>query len=153
MMTSTNPVPCPAKLVPDTSDGTQSFNAAYHRAQRSSTVYVGIEVRDDGWAVKLDPLPAGAKHHMPEHVVAAIASAAERLLRRGEIAERCPVGGPEYLALTGIETETRARDLAAALHAAHYGDLGPLTHAVPLCDLTADEVRRTLRACRVSPDA
>ncbi|WP_307718004.1 hypothetical protein [Streptomyces sp. V4I23] len=36
-----------------------------------------------------------------------------------------------YFVLYDLETQQRARKLAAALHAALYGDLEPLTHAAP----------------------
>lgn len=39
--------------------------------------------------------------------------------------------GPVYFVLHDVETEDRARELAAALHAALYGDLEPLTRAAP----------------------
>ncbi|MFF0087671.1 hypothetical protein ACFYR1_49830 [Streptomyces canus] len=39
--------------------------------------------------------------------------------------------GPVYFMLHGVPSEARARELAAAFHAALYGDLGPLHRAVP----------------------
>ncbi|GAA0906272.1 MULTISPECIES: hypothetical protein [Streptomyces violaceusniger group] len=37
--------------------------------------------------------------------------------------------GPVYFVMHGVRSEDRARELAAALHAALYGDLGPLNRA------------------------
>ncbi|MER6029829.1 hypothetical protein [Streptomyces sp. NPDC001851] len=39
--------------------------------------------------------------------------------------------GPIYFMMYGVRSEDRARELAAAVHAALYADLGPLTRAVP----------------------
>ncbi|MEU9590899.1 hypothetical protein AB0D84_14395 [Streptomyces sp. NPDC048193] len=39
--------------------------------------------------------------------------------------------GPVSVIMHGVRGEDRARELAAAFHAALYGDLGRLTRAVP----------------------
>ncbi|MFI5688242.1 hypothetical protein [Streptomyces sp. NPDC051636] len=46
--------------------------------------------------------------------------------------------GPVYFMLHGVPSEERARELAAAFHAALYGDLRPLRRAVPGADVDHD---------------
>ncbi|GLW47613.1 hypothetical protein Stsp02_32750 [Streptomyces sp. NBRC 14336] len=60
----------------------------------------------------------------------AIRAAVIRLIRSREIRSDSSAG-PVYFVLYDVESEPRARELAAALHAALYGDLEPLARAVP----------------------
>ncbi|MFF1570763.1 hypothetical protein ACFVY1_46855, partial [Streptomyces sp. NPDC058293] len=55
-----------------------------------------------------------------------------RLIRAREIHPDSSAG-PVYFVLHDVDNEPRARELAAALHAALYGDLQPLTRACPPC--------------------
>jgi hypothetical protein len=106
------------------------FNAAYESARMAGAVYVGIERRGRGWTVKADTLAAGPALTVDKSAQSAICDAAVRLVRRGEI--RAGSGlGPVHYTLNGVESEGRAREIAAALHAALYGDAEPLARAVP----------------------
>ncbi|MFB8000389.1 hypothetical protein ACFC4G_47535 [Streptomyces sp. NPDC056002] len=60
----------------------------------------------------------------------AVREAVIRLIHSGEIRPDSSAG-PVYFALYDVDGEVRARELAAALHAALYGDLNPLSRAVP----------------------
>ncbi|MEU4733125.1 hypothetical protein AB0G21_33515, partial [Streptomyces sp. NPDC023588] len=72
----------------------------------------------------------GPDHSVHDSVYDAIRTVVIRLIRNREIRSDSSAG-PVYFVLYDVETEGRARELAAALHAALYGDLGPLVRAVP----------------------
>ncbi|MCZ4126125.1 hypothetical protein [Streptomyces sp. H39-S7] len=121
--------PCPAHLIPDAT-GLDTFNAAYKAAKMADAVYVGVERRGRRWTVKADPLTAAAGHVIDDCAHEAVCRAVIRLVRSGEISASSGPG-PGYYTLNGVASEGRARELAAALHAALYGDLKPLARAVP----------------------
>ncbi|MFF1587893.1 hypothetical protein ACFVY0_07320 [Streptomyces sp. NPDC058286] len=81
------------------------------------------------WTVKTDALTA------PQHTITTTAQDAVReavtlLIRTREIRPDSSAGPVDFV-LHDVDSEERARELAAALHAALYGDLEPLTRAVP----------------------
>ncbi|MFE9839084.1 hypothetical protein ACFYP4_28685 [Streptomyces sp. NPDC005551] len=94
-----------------------------------SAVFVGIEREGCHWTVKADTLTAGPAHSVEDAVNAAIAC-----LVRDREADVDAFAGPVYFMLHGVTGRERARELAAAFHAALYGDLGPLRQAVPGAD-------------------
>ncbi|MGW7672165.1 hypothetical protein ACWGJX_34475 [Streptomyces sp. NPDC054775] len=108
--------------------GLEALEAACRAARQQGVVFVGIERQSDRWVVKADVLTA------PEHVVdatvyAAVSSAVVQLIRSREIRpDSC--AGPVYFVLYDVRGEHRARELAAGLHAALYGDPGLLSQAV-----------------------
>ncbi|MFF8311424.1 hypothetical protein [Streptomyces lydicus] len=92
-------------------------------------MFVAVERLGPRWTVKADPLTA------PQHVIDttaydAVRTAIIHLIRSGEVRPGSSAG-PVYFVLYDVESEHRARELAAALHAALYGHLEPLTHAMP----------------------
>lgn len=122
------PVPCPAAQIPDAT-GVDAFNTAYGQAKEQRAVFIAVERQGPRWTVKADALPA------PQHSIAAAAhdavrEAVIRLVRARQIRPDSTVG-PVYFVLYDVDSESRARELAAALHAALYGDLAPLARAVP----------------------
>ncbi|MDX3224487.1 hypothetical protein [Streptomyces sp. ME19-01-6] len=122
------PIPCSAEHIPNAT-GRDAFDAAYQAAKTANAVYVGIERRGQRWTVKADTLTA-LQHTVGDATHDAIRAAAIRLARSGEI--RPDSGpGPVHYTLYGVASEERARELAAALHAALYGDLQPLLRSVP----------------------
>ncbi|MEU0404322.1 hypothetical protein ABZ318_29675 [Streptomyces sp. NPDC006197] len=122
------PTPCPARLVPDVTGG--GFDVAYRQAQAQHAVFVAIESQGQWWTVKADTLTAGPGHVVDDTVNDAARDAVIRLVQADEVrSDAYP--GPVYFVLHGVTGEDRARELAAALHAALYGDLEPLTAAVP----------------------
>ncbi|MFF0483810.1 hypothetical protein [Streptomyces sp. NPDC004435] len=123
------PTPCPAPLVPDAT-GAGSFDAAYRRAKSEQAVLIAIESQGAWWTVKADTLTADPEHTVDDAVTAAARDAVMRLVAAGEVRSDA-YAGPVYYVLHGLESEERAREIAAALHAALYGDLRPLTAAVP----------------------
>ncbi|MET9072480.1 hypothetical protein ABZX95_09880 [Streptomyces sp. NPDC004232] len=61
----------------------------------------------------------------------AVREAVLRLIRSRQIRPDSSAG-PVYFVLHDVASEARARELAAALHAALYGHLEPLARAIPL---------------------
>ncbi|MGW7646900.1 hypothetical protein [Streptomyces bobili] len=123
------PTPCPARLIPDATGGS-AFDHVYRQAQAQRVVFVAIESQGQRWTVKADTLTAGPGHAVDADVSEAARDAVRRLVRDGEVRSDA-YAGPVYFVLHGVQSEARARELAAALHAALYGDLEPLTRAVP----------------------
>ncbi|MGW3141436.1 hypothetical protein [Streptomyces sp. NPDC001139] len=124
------PAPCPAHLIPDAT-GAEAFHDTYRNAIAHRAVFVAVECEDrDQWTVKADTLPAGPGHTVSETVHEAIRAAMTRLVDRRE-ADLDAYKGPVYFMMHGLRSELRARELAAALHAALYTDLEPLARAVP----------------------
>ncbi|MCX4856128.1 hypothetical protein OG426_41055 [Streptomyces canus] len=124
------PVPCPAHLIPDASR-TGAFHQAYRQAMAHSAVFVAIESDGPRWTVKADTLTAGPGHSVDDTVNDAIRSAITHMVENREIGADA-YAGPIYFMMHGLSSQERARELAAALHAALYGDLEPLHRAVPL---------------------
>lgn len=123
------PIPCPADLVPDAT-GADAFNAAYRQAKQQRAVFVAVERQGPRWTSKADVLTADPHHAVQGSVYDAIRAAVIRLVRTRQIRSDSSAG-PVYFVLYDIDSEARARELAAALHAALYGDLEPLARAVP----------------------
>ncbi|MBE1582821.1 hypothetical protein ACFPOI_59690 [Nonomuraea angiospora] len=86
----------------------------------------------------------------PQHAVAdsvydAVRAVVIQLLRAGEIRSDSSAG-PVYFVLHDMAEEGRARELAAAPHAALYGNLAPLARAMPTASWPA--AFRTPRSSR-----
>ncbi|MEV6012738.1 hypothetical protein AB0M29_38910 [Streptomyces sp. NPDC051976] len=125
-----HPVPCPAHLIPDAT-GTDAFHAAYRQAMAQHVVFVAIESeKRQLWTVKADTLTAGSGYTVDDSVNDAVRTAITRLVQNRDV-DLDAYAGPIYFMMHGIRSEDRARELAAAVHAALYADLGPLTRAVP----------------------
>ncbi|ULR52263.1 hypothetical protein [Streptomyces deccanensis] len=118
------PIPCPAHLIPDVT-GAGGFTAAYRQAKAEHAVFVAIENQGQWWTVKADTLTAGPGYAVGDTVNDAARSAITRLVQAGEVRSDAHAG-PVYFVLHGVDSEERARELAATLHAALYGDAGPL---------------------------
>lgn len=121
------PIPCPSHLIPDATD---RFDATYRAAKAQRAVFVAIEREGERWTVKADALTAGPDHTVDEAVNGALRAAIVRLVDERE-AGSDTYTGPVYFMLHDVPSEERARELAAAFHAALYGDLEPLNRAVP----------------------
>lgn len=118
-------MPLPAALVPDcTTD--EAHKAAYKKAKSDNSIFVCIARRGSHWTVEIDvisrPLVAG-------QAGAVLQAAVDTLVATG-VAAGGAYSGPEYISLRKIEGEERAREIAAAFHAAMYG-LQQLHIAVP----------------------
>ncbi|MFK0224100.1 hypothetical protein ACIQWN_38850 [Streptomyces vinaceus] len=126
------PTPCPAHLVPDVTgaDGVDGFGEAYRQAMERGAVFIAVESQGSRWTVKADTLTAGPAHIVGDVVNRAVRDAVGRLVAAGEVRSDA-YAGTVYFVLHGVERQERARELAAALHAALHGDLAPLARAVP----------------------
>jgi hypothetical protein len=122
------PTPCPAELIPDATNP-DTFYTAYHVAKQQRAVFVAIEHSGRQWTVKADALTAPG-HVIDDTVQHAIRTALVHLARTGEISNDSYTG-PIYYALFDVADAVRARELAAAPHAALYGDVELLARAVP----------------------
>ncbi|MFD3843455.1 hypothetical protein ACFWWC_45705 [Streptomyces sp. NPDC058642] len=122
------PVPCPAHLIPDAS-GTAAFHQAYRQAMARGAVFVAIESDGPHWTVKADTLTAGSGHFVDDTVNDAIRAAIDRLVHHRQVGADA-YRGPIYFMMHNVASEKRARELAAALHAALHGDPEPLNRAV-----------------------
>ena len=122
------PTPCPANRIPDAT-GLEAFEAACKEAKEQRAVFIAVERQGPLWAVKADALTA-PQHTIDTTAYDAVREAVIRLIRAREIRpDSC--AGPVYFVLHDVDSEGRARELAAALHAALYGDVEPLARAVP----------------------
>ncbi|MFD8887543.1 hypothetical protein ACFV0H_34405 [Streptomyces erythrochromogenes] len=123
------PTPCPADLIPDAT-AVDAFNAAYKEAKQQHAVFIAVEQQGRRWTVKADALTSGPHHAVDDSAYDAIRTAVIHLIHGREIRSDSSAG-PVYFVLYDVDDEPRARELAAALHAALYGDLEPLARAVP----------------------
>ncbi|WP_211363011.1 hypothetical protein [Streptomyces phaeoluteigriseus] len=108
--------------------GGTAFDDVYRQAQARRVVFVAIERQGQRWTVKADTLTAGPGHTVDARVGDAARDAVRRLVLDGEVRSDAYVG-PVYFVLHGVQSEARAREIAAALHATLYGDPEPLTRA------------------------
>ncbi|WP_369198971.1 hypothetical protein [Streptomyces djakartensis] len=122
------PQPCPATLVPDVT-GIDAYQAAYRAARLQGAVFVAIERDTSRWTVKTDTLTAHPRPTLDDRTHRTVHRAVTQLIDSREIRSDS-FAGPIYLVLYGITTELRARQLAAALHAALHGHLQPLQHCI-----------------------
>ncbi|MFF4260401.1 hypothetical protein ACFY1L_55715 [Streptomyces sp. NPDC001663] len=93
-------------------------------------VFVAIESDGPHWTVKADTLTAGPTHSLEDTVNDAVRAAIVRIVHTREVGADA-YAGPIYFMMHNVSSEERARELAAALHAALHGDLEPLHRAVP----------------------
>ncbi|WP_432164678.1 hypothetical protein [Streptomyces sp. bgisy031] len=125
------PIPCLADRIPDVT-GLDALAAGCRAAKEQGAVFIAVEqVGGPGprWTAKADALTA-PQHTIDPAVYNAVREAVIRLIHSHEIRPDSSAG-PVYFGLHDVDNEPRARELAAALHAALYGDLDPLTRAVP----------------------
>ncbi|MET7795803.1 hypothetical protein [Streptomyces decoyicus] len=118
--------PLPAALIPDCTKS-EAHHAAYRSAKTNNAIFVCIARQGQRWKVELDAL-ASSEPTIPDQAVTVLQSAAESLVSAGTVMQANV--GPDYISMWAIESEERARELAAAFHAALHG-LQQLHIAVP----------------------
>ncbi|MFD9722807.1 hypothetical protein [Streptomyces sp. NPDC059072] len=123
---STPGMPLQAALIPDCTKP-EAHHAAYKSAKTNDTIFVCIARHGRHWKVQLDAL-ASSKPIVPEQAVRVLQSAAEALVAAGTVTNANV--GADYISMWPIETEEKAREIAAAFHAALHG-LQQLYVAVP----------------------
>ncbi|WP_435059670.1 hypothetical protein [Streptomyces sp. bgisy060] len=124
------PIACPADRIPDAT-GVTAFNRASGEARDAGTVFVCVARSGQRWTVKTDTSTAAPGHTVSAPTAAAVSEAIDRLRDRREARTAPWPAGPGHTVLYDIAGEERARQIAAALHAALHGDLTPLASAVP----------------------
>ncbi|WP_327349442.1 hypothetical protein OG772_13135 [Streptomyces sp. NBC_01321] len=124
-MSMTPGMPLPAALIPDcTSEEAQ--RAAYKRAKADNAIFVSVARQGAHWKVVLDVI---SRPLVTDEAANVLKAAVESLVATGVVAGGANFG-TEYISMRKIENESRAREIAAAFHAAMYG-LQQLHVAVP----------------------
>jgi hypothetical protein len=119
-------MPLHAEAIPDCTEP-EAHRVAYKRAKANDVIFVCIARRGRHWSVELDSM-ASSKPYVPDQAMKIVQSAAETLVLDGTVAQANI--GTGYISMWPIETEGRAREIAAAFHAALFG-LQRLHMAVP----------------------
>lgn len=114
---STPGMPLQAALIPDCTKS-EAHHAAYRSAKTNDAIFVCIARQGPRWKVQLDAM-ASSKPILPDQAVTALQSAAEALVRAGTVTNASV--GADYISMWPIESEEKAREIAAAFHAALYG--------------------------------
>lgn len=109
--------PLQAALIPDCTE-LEAHRAAYKKAKTDDAIFVCIARHGQGWKVELDAM-ASRKPYLPDQAMTVLQSAAEALILDGTVAQANI--GSEYISMWPIDTEERAREIAAAFHAAMHG--------------------------------
>jgi hypothetical protein len=115
-----------AALIPDCTE-LEAHRAFYKKAKSNDAIFVCIARHGQGWKVELDAM-ASRKPYLPDKAMTVLQSAVEALVLSGTVAQANI--GPEYISMWPIKTAERAREIAAAFHAAMHG-LQQLHIAVP----------------------
>lgn len=119
--------PLPAALIPDCTKP-EAHHAAYRSAKTNDAIFVCIARQGPRWMVELDAF-ASSGPTIPEQAVAVLQSAVEALISDGTVTQANIA--PDYISMRAIESEQKAREIAAAFHAAMHG-LRQLYVAVPV---------------------
>ncbi|MEU0139436.1 hypothetical protein ABZ203_06225 [Streptomyces albidoflavus] len=127
MPTPGTPLPLPAALIPDCTNP-EAHHAAYRSAKTNDATFVCIARRGPRWMVELDAF-ASSGPTLPEQAAAVLQSAVEALVSDGTVTQANVA--PDYISMRAIESEQKAREIAAAFHAAMHG-LRQLYIAVPV---------------------
>ncbi|MEU5209330.1 hypothetical protein [Streptomyces sp. NPDC020742] len=118
--------PLPAALIPDCTEP-EAHHTAYRSAKINNVIFVCIARQGRRWKVELDAM-ASSEPPIPDEAVIVLRSAAEALVLADTVTQANIA--PDYISMWAIETEERAREIAAAFHAALHG-LQQLHVAVP----------------------
>ncbi|MFF0091392.1 hypothetical protein ACFYSF_15750 [Streptomyces canus] len=119
--------PLPAALIPDCTNP-DAHHAAYRSAKTDGAIFVCIARQGSRWMVELDAF-ASSGPTIPDEAVAVLHSVVEVLVSDGTATQASIA--PDYISMRAIESEQKAREIAAAFHAAMQG-LRQLYIAVPV---------------------
>ncbi|WP_159064445.1 hypothetical protein [Streptomyces olivochromogenes] len=119
--------PLPAALIPDCTKP-EAHRAAYRSAKANDAIFVCIARQGSRWKVELDAFSSSGPT-IPEQAVAVLRSAIEVLVSDGTVTQANIA--PDYISIWAIKSEQKAREIAAAFHAAMHG-LRQLYIAVPV---------------------
>ncbi|MCX5304703.1 MULTISPECIES: hypothetical protein [Streptomyces] len=118
--------PLPAALIPDCTDP-EAHHTAYRSAKTNNAIFVCIARQGRRWKVELDAMTSSGPR-IPDEAMTVLRPVAEALVLADTVTQADIA--PDYISMRSIETEERARELAAAFHAALHG-LQQLYIAVP----------------------
>ncbi|MFJ6664008.1 hypothetical protein [Streptomyces sp. NPDC091383] len=124
---STLGAPLPAALIPDCTEP-EAHHTAYRSAKINDAIFVCIARQGRRWKVELDAMSSSGPT-IPDEAVAVLRSAAEALVLTDTVTQANI--SPDYISMWAIESEQRAREIAAAFHAALQG-LRQLYIAAPI---------------------
>ncbi|MGC0331911.1 hypothetical protein RKD23_004901 [Streptomyces sp. SAI-170] len=122
----TSGMPLPAALIPDCTKP-EAHHAAYKSAKTNNAIFVCIARQGQRWKVELDAFSSSGPT-IPDRAVKVLQSAAEALVVAGTVTQANIAA--DYISMWAIESEEKAREIAAAFHAALHG-LRQLYIAVP----------------------
>ncbi|MEU0455614.1 hypothetical protein ABZ322_21900 [Streptomyces sp. NPDC006129] len=114
---STLGTPLPAALIPDCTKP-EAHHAAYKSAKANDAIFVGVARQGQRWMVELDAMSCSGPT-IPDEAVTVLQAAVEALVLADTVAEASIA--PDYISMRAIESERRAREIAAAFHAALHG--------------------------------
>ncbi|MEU6280904.1 hypothetical protein [Streptomyces sp. NPDC047028] len=123
---STPGMPLQAALIPDCTE-VEAHHAAYRRAKTDDAIFVCIARQRPRLMVELDAMSCSGPT-IPDEALTALQSAAEALVLADTVTQANV--SPDYISMRAIESEQRAREIAAAFHAALH-NLRQLYIAVP----------------------
>ncbi|WP_406123277.1 hypothetical protein [Streptomyces sp. NBC_00989] len=114
---STLGTPLSAALIPDCTEP-EAHRAAYKRAKTDDVIFVCIARQGPRWKVQLDAMSCSGPT-IPDEAVTVLRSAAEALVLADTVTQANIAA--DYISMWAIESEQRAREIAAAFHAALHG--------------------------------
>ncbi|MFE6835275.1 hypothetical protein ACFVFI_10640 [Streptomyces sp. NPDC057705] len=110
-------MPLQAALIPNCS-APEAHRAAYKKAKASDAIFVCIARHGNRWKVELDTASSRGPY-VPDEAISALKSAAESLVLDGTVTQADIAS--DYISMWPIATEEKAREIAAAFHAAMHG--------------------------------
>ncbi|MER5727559.1 hypothetical protein ABT084_04245 [Streptomyces sp. NPDC002138] len=119
--------PLPAALIPDCTD-LEAHHTAYRSAKTKNAIFVCVARQGRRWKVKLDVMTCSGPR-IPDEAMTVLRPAVEALVLADTVTQADIA--PDFISISPIETEERAREIAAAFHAALHG-LQQLYIAVPV---------------------
>ncbi|MEW2571733.1 hypothetical protein [Streptomyces sp. NPDC047070] len=109
--------PLPDALIPDCTEP-EAHRAAYKRAKTNDAIFVCIARQGRRWKVELDAMSCNGPT-IPDEALTILRSAAEALVLADTVTQANIAA--DYISMWSIESEQRAREIAAAFHAALHG--------------------------------
>jgi hypothetical protein len=114
---STPGTPLPPSLVPDCTKP-EAHHEAYKSAKTNDAIFVCVARQGQRWKVELDAFSCNGPT-IPDEAVAVLRSVAETLVLT-DVVTQANIA-PDYISMWAIESERKAREIAAAFHAAMQG--------------------------------
>lgn len=110
-------MPLQAELIPDCTEP-KAHHTAYRSAKSNDTIFVCIARHEQHWKVQLDAMTS-SKPFIADQAITVLQSAAEALIVASTVTSAYV--GADYISMWPIESKAKAREIAAAFHAALCG--------------------------------